>query len=185
MVTYPNLNWIFNSCSWASITHDHVNYFTPIEFKVRYDLIEYGSDPSGEWGYCVMQKKSTEKSSINTIQFANTRRGLQKKFLELQAKRDSFLEKIVKTNEKVIVWGAAGKGAVVALNLQLCGLEPIIVDLDPMKQNKYLECSGLKVWSPHQIDFTRYTGTVVAANQNHKSWIKKYVTNSVATLSEF
>jgi len=186
LFSYPNINWILNHHSWGSITHDHVNYFTEIEFRVRYDLVQHGSDSSKEWDYCVIQKQSSEKATIRTIDLVNRVGGdLQNRFLGLQTKRDNFLEAMTQNKEKIMVWGAAGKGAVIAFNLQLCGIEPMIIDLDTNKQNKFLECSGLKVRSPYQIDFIRQRGIIVAANLNHKSWIQKHFFKSVVTLSEY
>jgi hypothetical protein len=73
---------------------------------------------------------------------------------------------------------------VLALNLQSVGLKPLVLDMDENKIGKYLEGSGLSVHRPNKAQLTETNTIVIAANQSHAPYIKRFYTHSVVDTNQ-
>jgi hypothetical protein len=71
--------------------------------------------------------------------------------------------------EEVVVWGSAGKGAVLSFTLSTqSSKEVTAVDVDPQKQNLFMEGSGVQIFAPSSIGTKKPAQTlVIVANPLH------------------
>jgi hypothetical protein len=74
-----------------------------------------------------------------------------------------------------LVYGGAGKGIVFSYAMLQTGREDIfVVDADINRQGKFLECSGVKVYSPSLIKAeVASDALVVVVNKNHLSYARQ------------
>jgi SAM-dependent methyltransferase len=169
LIEFQNLNWIFKNRIFSSISHDHVNYFSLDSFNNKYDVKSKGTFSSGEWSYVLLGKKYTSinKSSQELDLNSNLKMLLSYKKLEL--------EFLVNNYNSIYLYGAAAKGMNYALSLQNKNFIKITaIDMNPSKQNHFMEVSGIKVLSPEHAKKKMNRGSVIVVmNPNHYEFAKE------------
>ncbi len=166
-IEVPCLDWILNNSTFYDITYEHVNYFRLENFKLIFsEIIECGHTFNGQYLYIIADLNFLNKTNF-------------KKFNEINFP-DNFTQGVVKHVDKFkkentvksAIWGAAGKGVQysVLMNefLKDSGNVEIAIDLNPSKQNKYLPCSGTRVYSPSDaINLLPKGSNIIIMNPNY------------------
>ncbi len=99
--------------------------------------------------------------------------------MELFKARSYALQQIAKVKQPIAIWGAAGKGIVLAHALKLTLSVPIIaIDADFHRWSKYLECFGVEILSPAKsIKHSSKDMLILVSNPNHLEQVKTYPGN--------
>ena len=72
------------------------------------------------------------------------------------------------SNSLIYVWGAGSKGVISSIYLLEMGIEISgIIDINPMKQNKYVAITGLRVFSPDEFNSDNRSAIILVANSNY------------------
>jgi len=169
LVEFQRLEWILEEAIWYSISHDHVNLFAMADFWDRFAVVEQGTFSNGEWGWVLIDPE--------TIRTVTPRRcNMSTQIDDLMGVRDSLLRK-VDLDRSFAIWGAAGKGIVLAHTLTERGVGNIsLIDADPSRWSLYVEPSGIRVLSPDAA-LERLDGEtmVLVCNPNHLEAIQDRV----------
>lgn len=170
LVEFQRLEWIIENKIWFQLSHDHVNLFSIKDFTSRYDVREYGVFSNGEWGWVLLDPSSFQTSRI--IEIAD-----QQGVMKLFETRKKALKKISEINRPIAIWGAAGKGIVLAHAFKMVTSVPIVaIDADFHRWNKYLECSGVKVFPPKYLSANLPSNLLIlVSNPNHLEQVEEYV----------
>ena len=170
VIEVPYLVDLLENVEFDTIYHEHLSYFAvrPLKrlFKER-DFkivdIERVKIHGGTIRVFVSKRKSRYNinGNVNRLISLEIEKGLNevtvyKKFAgrveKLKEDLVSLLQRLKSENKKVIGYGAAAKGNTL-LNYYHIGPELIdfIVDLSPMKQNKFTPGTHISIFSPEQI----------------------------------
>lgn len=170
LIEFQRAEWALEHRLWYQISHDHVNYFSIKDFSERYEVKSSGQFSNGEWGWVLIAPKERLKSDTKLSNSFKTQ------FIELFNQKEVFLEKISKLSNPVAIWGAAGKGIVLAYSLSQVRNQLIAVDADINRWGRYLEASGTPVISPKSAMEQVQPGTLIlVCNPNHINEVKDYV----------
>jgi hypothetical protein len=169
-IEYQQTEWIAKNGIWQQISHDHVNLFTRVDFENRYKVLNTGEFANGEWRWILVEK--SEKLSTNVI-------GSTISTIEIDTiieKRLKDLERISKLEYPLAIYGAAGKGAMIAhaISSFLSLNEDLVaVDQDLNRAGLFLECSGVEV---KPLNFLKEEHQkerrIIVANPNHSRWLQ-------------
>ncbi len=167
-VEFQRLEWILENKVWQQISHDHVNLFSILDFQGHYRILECGSYSSGECGYVLFEQSA---------------------FKDLFEVRRRQIEEVANVDGPLLVYGGAGKGIVFSYAIQVAGKQDIyVIDADSNHQNKYLECSGVKVFSSEEIlNVLSFDATVIVMNKNHINYARRALVafSKVCSLSDY
>ena len=108
LIEYQRIEWSIQERLWYQINHDHVNLFWLENFENRYDLSMSGNFSNGEWQWVLIERKR------NSTRISGRAPKWLPKISNLINDRNDFLEKISKLDNRIVIWGAAGKGIVLA-----------------------------------------------------------------------
>lgn len=194
LIEFQDLDWILRNKVWWQISHDHVNSFRVRDFVEKYDLKEHGSFSNGEWSWVVLSKKTVTTSIINydPTQSNLEITGIRNRLRSLEVFRTESLNTVSKLwnnrLSELVIWGAAGKGIVLADALSRSGISGVkATDSDANRWGKYLECSGIFVSNPNEIaEILESESFVIVSNPNHVEVIKNWVNTKceVGTFNE-
>ncbi len=141
-IEVPCFDWICERRAWFDIFYEHVNYFRMTDFERMFGtVLESGRAFGGQYLYVV-----ADLSSLRSPRFDSS--------CELSFPEDFLggihrLASIAKNSGRNAVWGAASKGVVCAVYLQRAGVRlEFVIDINPVKQGRYLALSGLQVLGP-------------------------------------
>jgi len=170
LVEFQRLEWIIENKIWYQVSHDHVNLFSIKDLASRYTVCEFGTFSNGEWGYVLLDPSNFHFSGSIELE-------LIPRVKELFEVRAQTLDQIAELNRPIAIWGAAGKGIVLAHALRLASSVPIVaIDADLHRWNKYLECSGVKVFPPEYLSVgTPGDLLILVSNPNHLEQVERYV----------
>ncbi len=172
LIEFQRLEWILENRIWYQISHDHVNLFSISDFEKRYTVLDSGTFAQGEWGWVL----------INPSQWRKTQGNFPESYIESFAKlflnKKQFLNNLEGGNRQIAIWGAAGKGAVLAHALLAVRGEFLAIDADVHRWGYFLEASGSKILSPIEAMANLDPETLIlVCNPNHVEEIKNYVGN--------
>jgi hypothetical protein len=170
LVEFQRLEWIIENKLWYQLSHDHLNLFSVKDFLSRYTVHEHGTFSNGEWGWVLLDPTKFHVSEVTELEH-------QQGVIELFETRKRFLEQIANVNRPIAIWGAAGKGTILAHALNLASSVPIVaIDADFHRWNRYLECSGVKIFPPGHILIDSPTDLLIlVSNPNHLEEVQGYV----------
>jgi hypothetical protein len=170
LIEYQRIEWSIQKRLWYQINHDHVNLFRLENFENRYNIPIAGNFSNGEWQWVLIEKKSTPvRVSTDTPTWLP-------KISQLMNDRNTFLEKVAALDKRIVVWGAAGKGIVLAHAISKVRNDFEMTDADSNRWNFFLEGSGKKVKSPVEIrNNLGLESLVLVANPNHLSQVQDYL----------
>jgi SAM-dependent methyltransferase len=159
-IEVPCLDWICRQRAWFDIFYEHVNYFRLTDFDRMFGtVVDSGRVFGGQYLYVVADLASVRKPQIaqeDRVQFpADFLRG-----------RDQFC---ALPAGKKAVWGAASKGVIFSIHMEQLGVElDCAIDINPVKQGRFLPTSGLRVTSPEDAMQRLPDGsTVFVMNSNY------------------
>ncbi len=169
-IEYQQTEWIARNGIWQQISHDHVNLFTRADFENRYKILNTGEFANGEWRWILVEKSENQStkfigSTISTIEIDS-----------LIYKREKDLERISKLEYPLAIYGAAGKGAMIAhaISSSLSLNEDLVaVDQDLNRAGLFLECSGVVVKPLNYLkEKHQKERRIIVANPNHLRWLQ-------------
>lgn len=187
---------MFAHNSWQSFTHDHRNYFLHEEFELRYLVLDSGTFSTGEWSYIVITsaprfegektRDSVErKSEVDKIfELERKLTSVKRNFVLLAKQRGNFLLAIGASSKELIVYGAAGKGSVIAMQLARKGLTLTCLDSDPRKNGLYMEGSGVRVVLPSHKHLPRFDSVILVANYKHQEFVKTFFQGEIVSTQD-
>jgi SAM-dependent methyltransferase len=159
-IEVPCLDWICRQRAWFDIFYEHVNYFRLTDFdRIFGTVVESGRVFGGQYLYVVADLASVRVPKIeqgDRVQFpADFVRG-----------RDQF--RALPPGKKA-VWGAASKGVIFSIHMGQLGVElDSAIDINPVKQGRFLPTSGLRVTSPEDaMQRLPDSSTVFVMNSNY------------------
>ena len=172
LIEFQRLEWILEHKIWYQISHDHVNLFSISDFVKRYKVLDSGTFAQGEWGWVLIDPSDFKEDKGHFPE------GYIESFFKLFLSKQKFLNYVAANNRPIAIWGAAGKGAVLAHSLLGLHGEFLAIDADLHRWGYFLEASGLKVLSPVEAMKTLDPETLVlVCNPNHFEEIKRYAEN--------
>jgi len=168
-IEVPCLDWIIERCAWFDIFYEHVNYFRLADFyRIFGTILDSGRLFGGQYIYVVADLSSLmmeQDGNFKEVRFPDDfLTGIDRTILDLRNKGE----------QKVILWGAASKGVIFAIQLwRRGGIKPdLVIDINPAKQGKYLPVTGLQVSSPkNSVPQFRPGDIVLIMNSNYFSEI--------------
>jgi len=109
LFTFPNISWIFKTGTWASLSHDHVHYFSLSEIGRRYQLLRGGKYSAGEWSFCLIRSQNFQLQNRALNPDPEKVEVLREKFRQLQSKKDRFMKSIELEKRRIVIWGGLVK----------------------------------------------------------------------------
>jgi hypothetical protein len=169
LIEYQRIEFIIKNKLWFSLSHGHVNQFTLQDFRIRFNVVDYGEFDNGEWQWILIDSKGLSDVKPLNCNFSEA-------LINLVSERTKFINH-TKDLGPVALYGGAGKGAVLALALKEAGAEILnVIDSSPNRFDKYLEVSGVKVISPETALKTLPSNTkVILCNPNHYDYVKNVI----------
>jgi methyltransferase family protein len=170
LVEFQRLEWILDQSIWFQICHDHVNLFSTPDFESRFAVLDQGTFSNGEWAWVLIRAGSLREPAPREMPYAV-------RLDDLFAERSRVLSAASERSGPLAIWGAAGKGIVLAHALVGAGAEVVAaVDADRVRHDLYLEVSGVEILSPERAAATLPSETlVVVCNPNHLSAVRERV----------
>ena len=98
------------------------------------------------------------------------------KLSALISDREDFLAKIASVGKRIVIWGAAGKGIVLAHAISKVRIDFEVTDADSNRWGYFLEGSGKEVRRPVDIrDAIDQKSLILVANPNHLNQVREYL----------
>lgn len=192
LIEHQNLGWILKNNAWNQISHDHVSIFTSASFPSRFHVYSHGSFREGEWNWVLVSRTRIPGQGLEIGEHTNTKADAPPDFSSLSKSRSEAIRFVQDGDfEEVVVWGAAGKGAVLSFALaRETDKSVLAIDVDTQKQGLFMEGSGVRVHSPSSLStLGPEKKLVVVANQLHFKEVSQllganYVINSLGMLGD-
>ena len=178
----PDVRWILKNVTFWDFFYEHCSLFSPGSiarlfarhgfdvlrvtpaFEEQYMWLE--AKPAHGTGSIPAELDTPQEIGVLVQQFVAN---YEQKYAQLK----NHVQEIEAKNQKAAVWGAGAKG-VTFLNTLKPSLEtmPIVVDINPEKQNRYIPASGQLIIAPEQLpdylpDF------IFIMNPNYEAEIKQ------------
>jgi hypothetical protein len=164
-IEVPCFDWICEKRAWFDIFYEHVNYFRMIDFFKMFGAVKASGRMFGDQYLYVVADLATLKAPTyeakSAVRFP-----------------DNFLDSLMSIGQDIseqnIVWGGASKGVIFSLLRERIG-KPVsdVVDVNPIKQGKFLPGTGLQVLSPESLLGKHHDlATVYVMNSNYIDEIK-------------
>jgi hypothetical protein len=171
LIEFQRLEWILEHKIWYQVSHDHVNLFSVSDFYKRYQVVDSGTFSNGEWGWVLINPSvfRTNESIIPAI--------YDQSFEELFAQKEAFLDHLAAIDQPIAIWGAAGKGIVLAHACLSVRAQILAIDADSHRWGHFLEVSGTEVLSPSAVATLKKDSLILVCNPNHLEDVKKFVGN--------
>lgn len=139
-IEVPCFDWICEHRAWFDIFYEHVNYFRLQDFHRLFGrILESGRIFGQQYLFVVADLASIQTplpKAVQPVVFP----------ADFLASRDRFHTLPLRPRA---IWGAASKGVIFGIHLQQLRTHvDFAIDINPIKQGRYLPCSGLKVVSP-------------------------------------
>lgn len=176
----PTIEWIFQNNAFWDFFYEHCSYFSAYSLEkiiesVGFNISKVETVFEGQylWLECSEEKKTTEETSLN-----NVLKLADEYCLQYNQRIEHWHKKIENLSGKVAIWGAGAKG-VTFLNMIDLNSEHItyVVDINPMKQNKFIPVTGHKIIAPEQI--TSDIELIIVMNPNYLDEIRIVVGDKI------
>ncbi|MEJ8847079.1 class I SAM-dependent methyltransferase [Variovorax rhizosphaerae] len=162
-IEVPCFDWIRERHAWFDIFYEHVNYFRASDFRRMFgNILEQGHTFNGQYLYVVADLSSLRDPSAIPAASA-----------ELPV---DFLAGIVRSTALArrtpgckAIWGGSSKGVIFAHHMQRAGVDfECAIDINPVKQDRFMAGTGLKIVSPETAFRTLSFGALVfVMNSNY------------------
>jgi hypothetical protein len=166
-VEVPTFDWIINKKAYWDIFFEHCNYFTEQSLGCMFDEAVVSNFFGGQYIYLWADLGKLRKTILQQKFIPFNNHGFREKMKE----HEMFL----KAKSPVVIWGAGAKGSTF-LNLMDKDRKRIsyVVDINPLKQNRFIAGTGHPVYSPEQLK-QEYPGTIIIMNENYREEIIKMI----------
>ena len=171
----PCFDWIMQKRAWFDIFYEHVNYFRLADFsRIFGNVVEGGRIFGGQYLYVVADLATLQNPRIPASELIH----FPPDFLRSVDKCAALCQS-TGAGQAPVVWGAASKGVIFSLYMQRRGATPAaVIDVNPVKQGKYLPATGLRVESPESAMKRLPPGALVLVmNSNYLAEIKTQTDN--------
>lgn len=167
-IEFQDTDFLTNNKIWSQIHHDHVNYFTVNSFDSHFNIVSKGYFSKGEWAYVLISRKISLKP-ITSKQISDS-------LITLNNRVDNIIDNFIeKTSDNIVVYGGSGKGTLIAWELKKRNLDISIIDENPKFWGKYVEASGVKIYSPIEYLNSQLSNSIIMANLKHENYFtQKY-----------
>lgn len=171
-IEVPCFDWIMENRTWFDIFYEHVNYFRINDFNRMFGhVIECGHCFGGQYMYVIAdlstlrQPEYTELSKIN----------FPENFLGSLSTIPEQQRNFINQKNPVVVWGGSSKGVIYSLLRERIGYPvDFVIDINPVKQGRFLPLTGLRIYSPSDALLKLKPGaSVYVMNSNYLSEIKE------------
>ena len=171
-IEVPDLNWIIKKNAFYDITYEHCNYFfTDIicDLLRRYDFKIIKTMKVFDMQYLIVCGLY-DKVKTNNDQFSFPI--IDKLFKNIKNKKQKLIDSI-KMAKNVCIWGTSGKGVIFLSDLADDVLNKIdyVIDIDPLKQGKFLPLSAKRVDHPDVLKKVEGELLVIIMNNIYKQEI--------------
>jgi hypothetical protein len=174
LIEFQRIEWILEQQIWYQVSHDHVNLFSLNDFNKRYKVFDSGTFSNGEWGWVLIGQTdpSTPHSdgAIPETYPAN--------FKGLFMEKELFLSNLSRIDRPIAIWGAAGKGIVLAHAAVKKHEKVLAIDADSNRWGYFLEASGVEVLSPSAVGGLDKETLILVCNPNHFHQVKQFIGDS-------
>jgi len=142
-IEVPSFDWIIKNNACEDIFYEHCNYFTPETLSHFFTASECGCLFGNQYFYLIADFENLKKN-LDT-----------RSFVPSQINMNETVERysrFVATNRDIALWGSGAKGVTFAnlTDKQRIGIK-CLIDINPMKQNKFIGGTGHPVIDPGQI----------------------------------
>lgn len=169
LIEFQRIEWILENKIWYQVSHDHVNLFSLRDFILRYDVLDSGKFSNGEWGWVLIDPSTFHlpESFAPDIYELN--------FKELFDEKNSYLNYLKLIDRQLVIWGAAGKGIVLAHASMSYHHKIVAIDADSHRWGYFLEASGVEVLPPHAAARMDEESLILVCNPNHLEQVKQFI----------
>lgn len=142
-IEVPCFEWICARRAWFDIFYEHVNYFRAVDFQRMFGRVhEQGHVFGGQYLYVVADLASLRDPAAVRAD----RVELPADFLA-GIERSKALAR--STPGSKAIWGSSSKGVIFSHHLQNAGVDfDLGIDINPVKQDRYMAGTALKIVSP-------------------------------------
>ena len=180
VIEVPSTDWIIRNRAFWDFTYEHVNYFTKPSFEKIFNECDIETVFDGQ--YLLVIANSSSLSEVKDFQKSETML-LDEAYLRL-LDVSTIIERALTHNSRLWIWGGATKGVLILFHL--CGLRSDyssvvagIVDINPLKQNKFCSGTGVKINSPESFLAKVETDDVVLiVNPNYEFEVRDYISET-------
>jgi len=133
-----------------------------VDFSSRYSVVDTGTFSNGEWAWVLVDLGTAPRRSPSRL-------AVDPAGIRVLARREAALRTSISAlGRPVVVWGAAGKGTVLAHMLVGCRVEVSAIDADPVRWGLFLERSGVRIASPDEhLAALSPDAMILVCNPNH------------------
>lgn len=152
-IEVPDFDWILNNQTFFDITYEHVNYFSMEALKNLFSVIKSHEFVfEGQYQYVIANFKDLNKKQFS--ESYNSGNWVPLIFEEIFPSLLKTLNKIEILSEQkpIFIWGGATKGVLLCHHISY--LHPMlarkikgVIDINPMKQGKFLPSTHLPILS--------------------------------------
>lgn len=164
-IEVPCFDWICQRRAWFDVFYEHVNYFRLTDFERMFGcVLESGRLFGEQYLYVVADLASLRairRDPADSVKFPQDFIGNRDRYRSSRAVQRA-------------VWGAASKGVIFAIHMQQLDTNiDFAIDINPVKQGRYLPSSGLRVVSPAEAMKRLPSGSeIFVMNSNYLAEIK-------------
>lgn len=169
-IEVANLDWKCRHRAWFDVSYEQVNFLRLADFRRMFGSIRVqGESFGGQYIHVVAD-------------LASLRPPIYRESDRIDFPRDFAMrlhDVIRLESEPTAVWGGASKGVVFSLMRQRAGL-PIsaVIDINPVKQGRYMALSGLEIMSPtNALPGLKPGSAIYIMNRNYAEEIKSATDN--------
>lgn len=177
LIEVPDFEWIKKNETFFDISYEHVNYFTMKTFLNLFSKKLFFKKKVFGKQYLLVFAKLNDLND-------NYKKNLKFKKISLKKLFPNFVKKLLAYNNiknNIYLWGAATKGLMFLIYLKkFCPLVfkklKFAVDIDKIKQNKFLQVVDTKIISPKKLlKIIKREDTIIVSNSNYLSEIRNFI----------
>jgi SAM-dependent methyltransferase len=169
-IEVPSFEWIVEHSAFWDVFYEHCNYFTRPSLENMFSQSEHGLLFNKQYQYLL--------ASFDDLQEVPCARGKgNSQVLSLAEKMEEYTE-FIEQHDNIVVWGAGAKGSTF-VNIMDCEAQKVkcVVDINPVKQGRFIGGSAHGIVSPEQLIATFDDAVVLIMNENYESEIKEILKN--------
>jgi 2-polyprenyl-3-methyl-5-hydroxy-6-metoxy-1,4-benzoquinol methylase len=162
-VEVPTFDWILHKQAFWDIFYEHCNYFTESSLGCMFTKAEVGNFFGGQYIYLWADLADLQTTIPNQASAV-----YQPLFVDTIVKWTNFLD----SHQNIAIWGAGAKGSTF-LNLLDSKRQKVacVVDINPVKQGKYIAKTGHPIVSPNALE-RQNIENILVMNENYLSEIQ-------------
>lgn len=161
-IEVPCFDWILDHRAWFDVYYEHVNYFRLSDFQRMFGTLHFAGRTFGGQYLSIVGDLSTLQDPVRDPACA-------------VAMPADFAPEVGCFEPGAIVWGGGSKGVIFSIMMGRAKRDIAgIVDINPLKQGKFLPVSGLMVERPEEaLSRMPPNTTVYVMNGNYLAEIER------------